>query len=561
MRLASVAILVLSCVLAPVAAQTLPPPQAVDAGFAAWTSDTPGCAIGVESEGSTIVRGYGLADLERNIAITPDTIFEAGSVAKQFTAAAILLLAGDGKLSLDDPVRKYLPELPDYGQPLTIRHMLNHTSGLRDWGSVAAVGGWPRGSRVHTHAHVLEIVSRQRRLNFASGSRWSYSNTGYNLAAMIVERVSGSTLDTFSRTRIFEPLGMLNTSWRSDHTRVVKNRAVAYENAPDGFHIDMPFENVYGNGGLLTTVGDLLKWNRNFSVPVVGDASFVAALQEPGRLTNGRPHGYALGLSVREYKGVREVGHDGATAGYTAHLVRFPDHALSIAVLCNATNAVAPRYAYEVAELYLAGRLRDVPAPTPTYDLTDADGRLFPGLYRSTLTGMPVTISRDGSSLRAQLRGFALPLAAASSTRFTGPFGIVWEFDGSGRSRMVDPTGVIEEYERVTPATPSMATLRQFVGDYRSDEAEASLGVGLDPSGALVATRRPQARFVLSPVYADAFMNPELGLIIFRRQGERVTELTISQDRMWDLRFERVSARSAASGVSRSEPARSPENN
>src|SRR5437763_15522226 len=237
----------------------------VDKVFAKWSSTTPGCAVGVATDGApALAVGYGMADLEHDVPIVPDTIFEAGSVSKQFTAAAVLLLARDRKLSLDDPVRKYVPELPDYGQPLLIRHMLNHTSGLRDWGSVAALGGWPRTTRVHTHAHVLELVSHQHALNFPPGTQWSYSNTGFNLAAIIVQRVSGIPFPEFTKQRLFTPLEMTHTSWRDDYTRIVKTRAVAYSSGRDGFRTDMPFENVYGNGGLLTTVGDLLKWNENF---------------------------------------------------------------------------------------------------------------------------------------------------------------------------------------------------------------------------------------------------------------------------------------------------------
>ena len=175
-----------------------------------------------------LLKAYGMADLEHDVRNTPDTIFEAGSVSKQFTAMAVQLLAGDGKLSLDDPVRKYIPELPDYGKPLTIRHMLSHTSGLRDWGSVESIAGWPRTTREYTHAHVLEIVSRQKSLNFDPGTKWSYSNTGFNLAAIIVSRVSGMPFAEFSKQRIFAPLGMTHTSWRDDHTRIVKGRAIAY---------------------------------------------------------------------------------------------------------------------------------------------------------------------------------------------------------------------------------------------------------------------------------------------------------------------------------------------
>ena len=213
----------------PVARQAAPDlaPQ-VDRVFKDWTATTPGCAVGVNVDGRTVVsKAYGMADLEHDVANTPETIFEAGSVSKQFTAAAVLLLARDGKLSLDDPVSKYIPELPDYGQPLTIRHMLTHTSGLRDWGSVAGIGGWPRTSRVYTHAHVLDIVSRQRALNFTPGERYSYSNTGYNLAAIIVSRVSGMSFAEFTRAaRCSSRLGMTHTSWRDDYGRIVKGRAL-----------------------------------------------------------------------------------------------------------------------------------------------------------------------------------------------------------------------------------------------------------------------------------------------------------------------------------------------
>src|SRR5713226_4507433 len=186
----------------------------VDGVFAKWTETTPGCAVGVATGGTPVLaKGYGMADLEHDVRISPDSLFEAGSVSKQFTAAAVMLLAREGKLSLDDQVRKYIPELPDYGSPLTIRHMLNHTSGLRDWGSVESIAGWPRTTRAYTHAHVLDILSRQKSLNYAPGSEYSYTNSGYNLAAILVGRVAGEPLAEFTRNAIFMPLGMTSTSW------------------------------------------------------------------------------------------------------------------------------------------------------------------------------------------------------------------------------------------------------------------------------------------------------------------------------------------------------------
>ena len=338
----------------------------VDALFARWTATTPGCAVGVGSGGRSVLeRAYGMADLEHDVRNKPDTIFEAGSVSKQFTAAAVLLLVRDGKIALEDPVRKYIPELPDYRTPLTIRHMLNHTSGLRDWGSLAGIAGWPRGSRVHTHAHVVEILSRQTALNFTPGSRYSYSNSGYNLAAVLVARVSGMSFAEFSQKRLFQPLGMTRTSWRDDYTLVLKDRAIAYAGAAGGFRLDMPFENVHGNGGLLTTVGDLLRWNENFVTPKVGDADFVKLQQTTVPFTSGTMQTYAFGLMIGTYKGVREVSHSGSTAGYRAHLMRYPDQHVSVAVLCNAGTANATQLARSVADLYLGDRLNPSAPPVP----------------------------------------------------------------------------------------------------------------------------------------------------------------------------------------------------
>jgi len=338
----------------------------VDALFARWTTSTPGCAVGVSRNGQVVLeRAYGMADLEHDAPNTLATIFEAGSVSKQFTAAAVLLLARDGKVSLDDPVRKYIPELPDYGSPLLIRHMLMHMSGLRDWGSVEAIAGWPRTSRVYTHAHVLDIVSRQKSLNFIPGSQYSYSNTGYNLAAMIVARVTGRPFAEFEQARLFGPLGLTHTSWRDDFTRIVPHRAVAYSFERGGWHQEMPFENVHGNGGLLTTVGDLLRWNENFVTPVVGDAAFVKMQETPGAFNDGKPGSYALGLTIGTYRGVREIGHSGSTAAYRAHLVRYPEQRVSVAVLCNAGTAAATQLAHDVADIAMPGAFGPAPVPAP----------------------------------------------------------------------------------------------------------------------------------------------------------------------------------------------------
>jgi CubicO group peptidase (beta-lactamase class C family) len=516
----------------------------VDKIFSRWNMTTPGCAVAASVDGKpALSKAYGMADLEHDVKNTPETIFEAGSVSKQFTAAAVLLLVKEGKLSLDDPARKYIPELRDFGAPLTVRHMLNHTSGLRDWGSVESIAGWPRTTRVNTHAHVLDVLARQRSTNFTPGTRWSYSNSGFNLAAVLVSRLSGKSFAEFSNERLFAPLGMTRTSWRDDHTRVVKGRAVAYSDERDGFHIDMPFENVHGNGGLLTTVGDLLKWNDNFTSPKVGDAAFVAEQQVAGKFNDGRAHDYALGLMVGTYKGVRQVEHSGSTAGYRAHLARYPDQRVSVAVLCNVTSGGATQYAHNVADAYLGSALKPSTGAA-THTLTEAEATRLAGLYRNVNRGIVTTLVRDGNSLRLNTeRGQAL--LATSATRFATAGGDTWEFDGRGRLRVVDEFGTVDTLERVERANPTVDELRALSGSYTSDEAETKFTVAVD-EGALVLKQRPDRTIKLTPLYTDAFTG-SIGTVIFRRDSAgRVTSFSVVQDRVWDLRF----ARDQVAGIS-----------
>jgi CubicO group peptidase (beta-lactamase class C family) len=336
--------------------------------FARWDSTTgPGCAVGIDRQGAPrFTRAFGSADLEYDIPNKPETIFEAGSVSKQFTAAATVLLALEGKLNLADDVRKYVPELPAYERAVTIRHLLNHTSGLRDWGEIAAIAGWPRETRVHTHDHVLDILTRQRALNYPPGDRYSYTNSGYNLLAIIVSRASGKPFATFSRERLFQPLGLTSTQWRDDFRRVVKGRAQAYSRPSGGqWQLEMPFENVHGNGGLLTTVSDLLTWTAMLDHPTPQWKPMVDSLHVRGVLTKGDTIDYARGLVVHNYRGVPMVDHSGATAGYRAELGRFPTKGIAIAVLCNAASANAVAYASQLADSLLGPALGPVTAARP----------------------------------------------------------------------------------------------------------------------------------------------------------------------------------------------------
>jgi CubicO group peptidase (beta-lactamase class C family) len=523
----------------------------VDAVFAKWTEKTPGCAVGVAEDGKAVLeKAYGMADLEHDAANAADTIFEAGSVSKQFTAAAVLLLAREGKLSLDDQARKYIPELPDYGKPLTIRHMLTHTSGLRDWGAVEEIAGWPRTSRVYTHAHVLDIVSRQKSLNFEPGTNWSYCNTGYNLAAIIVSRVGGVPFAEFCRLRIFEPLGMTHTSWRDDFRRIVEGRAVAYSEAKDGYRQNMPFENVHGNGGLLTTVGDLLKWNENAVTQKVGDAEFLRQQVQPGKFNDGKPHDYAMGLYIRPFMNLPEVGHSGSTAGYRAYLARFPKQHLSVAVLCNVSTGNAERAAHQVAALYLSDAI--IAQTRGVVDLGNDDIHApamssYVGLYRNLLTGVPLSFVAGKAAATLEIEGAAPP---ENTVIFSGErngeavfrpldVGRTFYFRGGKSLRVANANGTTESYERVEPAKPTAQELGELVGTYSSDEAETVLEVGMTTAGPVVK-RRPDTTIALRPIYKDAFSGQGLGLVRFRRDtAGTVTALSVTLDRVWDMRFEK----------------------
>jgi CubicO group peptidase (beta-lactamase class C family) len=268
------------------------------------------------------------------------------------------LLAQQGKISLDDPMRKYLPELPEYGAPLTIRHVLSHLSGLREWRLVASFSGMAEGTHVVNNQDLLQIASRQRALNFDPGTAYSYTNTGFNIATILVERAlaNGKTFQDFTREAIFEPLHMTHTRWRDDFRAVVPNRALAYAPAPGGGWIqDTPIENIIGAGGMLSTVGDWLLWNENFTHAKVGGKELVNAQQTPATLSNGKTIAYAAGLMVDTFDGLREVSHSGSTGGYRTWLGRYPDRAVSVAVMCNSEQANPVQLGRETARLWTGG--------------------------------------------------------------------------------------------------------------------------------------------------------------------------------------------------------------
>src|SRR5258708_5226017 len=334
---------------------------AVDEIFVDLTkAGSPGCAVGVYRDGKMVYsKGYGLANLEENVPVTPQSVFDIGSTSKQFTAASILLLEKEGKLSLNDDVRKYVPELPDYGQKVTILELLNHTSGLRDYLTLMDLAGMHTDG-LTTDEDALQMIYRQKALNFAPGSDWLYSNTGFFLLSAIVKRVSGKTLREFAAENIFVPLEMTHTQYRDDHTSLIANRALAYDEREkkDGYTLNVSYVEKTGDGAVHTSVEDLLKWDENFYSPRVGGQDFLNELQERGKLNSGKVLDYAKGLFLQDYRGLHSVSHGGAWGGYRAELLRFPEQHFSVACLCNVGNAHPTKRAHEVADVYLGSLMK-----------------------------------------------------------------------------------------------------------------------------------------------------------------------------------------------------------
>ncbi len=358
---------------------------------------SPGCAVAVYRDGSiAYARGYGMANLEHGIAITPRTVFDIGSTSKQFAATAIALLAQDGKLSIDDDVRRFIPELPTYERPVTLRMLLNHTSGIRDYLTLFRLRG-VHFDGVTGDAEALDVIVRQQRTNFVPGSEWLYSNSGYFLLSQVVRRVSGQTMAQFLESRVFAPLGMQDTHMHDDHTRIVPARATGYSPRPSGgFAVDMSGFEQTGDGAVYTTVEDLLRWDRNFYDPTVGGQRLLDDLHTQGRLNDGTALDYALGLFVQEYRGLRNVRHGGAWAGYRAELSRFPTERTSVAALCNLGSLNPSRLADRVADVVLAGRLGAVRPPAPR-----------PGAAPPPAATTPVTL--DSAALAAFAGRYDLP--------------------------------------------------------------------------------------------------------------------------------------------------------
>lgn len=459
--------------------------QKVDELFFAMNNGTsPGASVVVIKDGRIIYEnGYGTADLESGAKISPSTVFHVGSLSKQFTAMAIQLLAGEGRLSLDDDVRKFLPELHDFGKTITIRHLLNHTSGLREQLQLLFMAGW-RLEDVTTEDDVLRLIWRQRELNFAPGTEYLYSNTNYTLLALIVERVSGKTLAQYSEEKIFTPLKLTNTHFRDDYRTITKNLALSYIPTNRGIKHMFLLGSYVGASGLMTTAEDLALWNENFYTYKVGGRETIERMLTAGKLNNGQKISYASGLNVGQYRGLKTIEHSGEDAGYQADFIQFPGQKFSVIVLSNSGGFDAVSAARQIADLYLADEIKEAqaktvsaPSPVEIKEIKILPKTLdrYAGDYKLSF-GIPLKLTNEAGRLIAQVREQTKqPLLPVSPAEFfTEEGNIRIEFAPPEKGKYIklkiDLNGQQLDGEKIEKPEFTNSSAKEYAGTYYSDE-------------------------------------------------------------------------------------------
>jgi CubicO group peptidase (beta-lactamase class C family) len=511
-------------------AQTLPPDVArqVDKVFEKWDKpESPGCALGVYKDGQIVYkRGYGIADLNDDVPITPATVFHVASMSKQFTAASIVLLAQQGKLSLDDDVHKYIPELPDFGERITIRHLVYHTSGLRDQWSLLGLAGWRYSLDLITDGDVMSVMTRQKDLNFKPGERHVYCNTGYTLMGLVVKHVSGLSLREFTTKNIFEPLGMTHTHFRDDHAEIIKHDALGYEQ--DGkdkpFRMSLTNFDTAGATSLHTTVEDLQLWDENFYHPRVGGAAFLQQMLERGKLNNGEQLDYAFGLVVSKYKGLPTVDHGGADAGYRSDMARFPDQHFSAAVLCNSADANPTGLVHQVADIFLAKDLK-APDTTSATDSVKSSPASLTAEQMAALAGIYWNHENDGFERVPwgdQVDIHFVPATAEKPRRFEQSF-------GGGKS---------DSFEAASPFVPTGPELAEYAGAFVSEEIDPVYRIIIQ-EGNLTLARLKHKNDALRPAVRDVFTG-DIGTVRFTRDAnQHISGFILNAGRIQNFRFSR----------------------
>jgi CubicO group peptidase (beta-lactamase class C family) len=540
----------------------------IDALFAAFTEPgSPGCALGISRAGSVAyARGYGLANLEHAVPITPRTVFDLGSTSKQMTAAVVWQLAAEGKLALDDDVRKLIPELPDLGAPVTLRHLVHHTSGIRDYIVLLELAGINVADR-STPQEALAMLARQRALDFPPGSAHAYSNSGYFLLALAAERAAGKPLRELAAERLFAPLGMADTQVLDDTSRVLPRRADSYARTAEGAlaRVTSRWEQT-GDGAVQSTVEDLLRWADHLARPRAGQGDWVRELERPGTLADGTTLEYAGGLLVGEWRGARVISHGGSWMGFRADLLRFPEHDLAIAVLCNVAQAEPSALGRQVAALLLGDELAPEAPPAAPEDALEVpaspEAERRAGLYWSPASHLVRRLeARRGRLVYVRGPAAETPLRQVAPGRFAMvgvpvPTEVVFadaagDRAGGGATAASAPAHDFSvtsagqppmPFVRVEPADPRPRELASLAGPYRSEELDTQWRLAV-VDGELTAHGPREVKRAFAAVFADAFASPDGLLLRLVRGGDgTVTGFTVSAGRAHDILFARVPA-------------------
>lgn len=520
----------------------------------AFPEDGPGCAVGIYVGGEIVYeRGRGMANLEHGVPIGPETVFRVASTSKQFTASCIALLHVEGTLDLDASVRTWVPELPDFADGVTVRHLVHHTSGLRDYLTLAALAGIQHDN--FDTAFVLDLLSRQRSLNFPPGSEEAYSNTNYLLLGVIVERLTGMSLRDFAANRFFEPLEMEQTHFHDDHTQLVAHRAQGYARGESGDLIVSETDlELVGDGGVFTTVRDLRQWNRAFTDGESMSEALSELMHTTGTLNDGSSIDYAFGLVVSEHRGVTLVQHGGAFAGYRAEFIRVPEFKLGVACLCNSAEADPTSLAMSILEVCLATSL-SAPAPEiweqeperpKTIELTDEIRERFIDDYYESTLGVPMEIAASGPDMVMRINNLQFPLEVVSDDQlvtFEGPIRLDITRRGLTSGGWVVDLAVPGQgvyhfvHREIVELTPD--ELREFAGEYEVPELGCMYRIWAGDAGLMIRVGS-QDPVYLEVVSRDTFSSEAGGILEFRRDDGVVTGGVMHAGRVLGIELKRV---------------------
>lgn len=512
----------------------------IDSLFQFYSQGKPGGQLAVSFNGQVMYsKAWGLANLESGTPLTTESLIEAGSVSKQFTAAAVLLLEKQGKLKLDDQVAKHVPGLPSYGEPILIRHLIHHTSGLREWSDIAEFAGSPSVLRVMDNNAALSIICRQKGINNPPGEAFRYSNSNYILLALVVEKASGMSFADFTRKYIFEPAGMTHTQWRDDFWEVIPGRSQAYEVKNGVFRTLMPDDGIHGPGGMLTTAEDLLKWTEFYSGGKLGGQELLDRQIALDTLNDGHINNYGAGLFIEYNMAKPMFHHGGATAGYRAKLISIPSLGLSVAWLSNTSMLDTVGFNPATAVVQTLTSPEDIALLTAkehtTFQIDQSRLKRFTGIYKSaqSMRDVEIMLGNDGLLLSDS------PLEPIDSLRFRF-FNIALSFDGRGGLTVTPPSSEPMAYYR-TDSSANKPPHPEGAGTYFSDEAKASIEIRNTPNGPELQLVSG-TRYSLLPCSKDRFLVPELktDLVFKRNKKNEITAFELNTPRTFALRFNKV---------------------